>query len=196
MHVENGFWELVDKLPNIGFDIFRVASIPHGDSLVAMGTSSVINGPPIFDLSLSGEPMGDLPAVNGYLDPFGFPYKYPDFRPDEPNLTLSNYLDKQIAAGLKVTKTVELKVSTQNRGGINNIASLQTNAKATQFDATFWIETLEDSQGKVTQQLQYSQRFLIEFPIQNITNGVKATNLPGQTIVWPHINVNTLTLTA
>jgi hypothetical protein len=195
MHAENGFWELVDEIPqNMGFDIFRLASIPHGDSLEAMGNSSAYDGPPVIDTTLSGLPVGDLPALDGrtdagYTDPYLFPVKYPDFFPTSPNQTLVNYLEQQKEKhGLTVTKTVELKVSTQNNGGINNIASLTTNANATQFDATFWLETLTDSSGNITQQLQYSQRIMIAFPIK--------TSYSGQTIIWPHINVNTLTLNA
>lgn len=186
MHVENGFWELVDASANIGFDIFRLANIPHGNSLVAMGVSSVTQGPPNINPNLSGVPLGDLPTLNGYLDPFGFPLEFPDFDPSAPNQTLINYLNKQIQGGFKVTQTVELKISTQNRGGITDIASLRTNANATQFEATFWLETLEDPSGNITHQLQYSQVIFIQFPI--------SSNLSGQTIVWPHINVNTLTL--
>lgn len=192
MHAENGFWELVSEIPqNNGFDIFRLASIPHGDAVQTMGTSTVIQGPPVIDTTLSAMPLGDLPAIGGqtsagYTDPYIFPPKYPDFFPTSPNRTLVNFLAAQEKNGLKVTQTVELKVSTQNNGGINNIPSLTTNANATQFDATFWIETLEDSSGNTSMQLQYSQRIMIAFPIK--------TSYSGQTILWPHINVNTLTL--
>ncbi|MEA3046407.1 MAG: hypothetical protein QOJ53_739, partial [Sphingomonadales bacterium] len=120
--------------------------------------------------------------TDGYL----FPFKYPDFSPEFPNKTLAKYLENQEKNGLKVTSTVTLQVSTQNKGGIANIASLAANANPTQFDATYWIETLEDEKGNIFRQLQYSQRTLIEFPIQS--------DSPGQTIVWPHINVNTLSL--
>ena len=70
--------------------------------------------------------------------------------------------------------------------GVVSAASLQDNVVPTQFDATFWLETLEDGNGNVFRQLQYSQRTLIEFPI--------SSDSPGETIVWPHINVNTLTV--
>jgi hypothetical protein len=192
MHAENGFWELITELPqNMGFDIFRLGSIPHGDALEAMGNSSAYDGPPVIDTTLSAMPVGDLPAIGGktsagYTDPYIFPPKYPAFYPTSPNRTLVNYLAAQEKNGLTVTKTVELKVSTQNNGGINSIASLQTNANPTQFDATFWLETLTDSAGNITQQLQYSQRIMLSFPIK--------TGYSGQTILWPHINVNTLAL--
>lgn len=188
MHVECGFWELAGfPERNNGFDIFRIASVPHGNAVEAMGVSSVTNGRPVIDPCLSGLPVGDLPDLNGYTDPYIFPS--PGFSASTPNETLIKYLDDQEANGQTVTKTVTLHVSTRNKGGINNIASLRTNAKPTQFDATFWIETVEDaSTGESFQQLQYSQRIMIEFPIQS--------DLSGQTIVWPHINVNTLTLTS
>ena len=188
MHVECGFWELLEfSTRNAGFDIFRIASVPHGDAVEAMGNSFVTPGPPVIDTSLSGVPSGDLPPLAGYLDPFGFPFEFKDFDPASPNMTLVNYLKAQEEAGWTVTNTVTLSVSTQNKGGISNIASLQTNANPTEFDAIFWLETLEDGKGNTLQQLQYSQRIMIDFPV--------SVDMSGQTIQWPHINVNTLTLT-
>lgn len=186
MHVECGFWELAGAPErNAGFDIFRIASVPHGNAVEAMGVSSVTGGRPVIDPSLSGMPVGDLPDLNGYTDPYIFPS--PGFSASSPNETLIQYLNAQEAKGQTVTKTVTLHVSTRNKGGLSNIASLRTNANPTQFDATFWIETVEDSNtGESFQQLQYSQRIMIEFPIQS--------DLSGQTIVWPHVNVNTLIL--
>ena len=186
MHVEGGFWELTTEPGrNAGFDIFRIASVPHGNAVEAMGNSSVCEGPPDFEGDFNALPTGDLPTLSGYTDKYIGEPLYPDFSPLFPTRTLSNYLQKQIDGGLKVTKTVTLRVSTRNKGGIANIASIRTNAKATEFDATFWIETLEDGSGNVVRQLQYAQRIMIEFPIR--------IDLPGQTIAWPHVNVNTLT---
>lgn len=186
MHVECGFWELCEfPERNGGFDIFRIASVPHGNAVEAMGVSSVTDGPPAIDPGLSGLPTGDLPTLNGYTDPYIFPN--PGFSAGSPNMTLIEYLKNQEAKGQTVTKTVTLHVSTRDKGGISNISSLRTNAKPVQFDATFWIETVQDSNtGQSFQQLQYSQRILIEFPIKS--------DLAEQTIVWPHINVNTLVL--
>lgn len=191
MHVECGFWELSDPAINNGFDIFRIASVPHGNAVEVMGNSSVIPGPPTIDPTLNGVPTGDLPPVFGYTDPYGLPDKYSNFSPKAPNKTLIDYLANQQANGLTVTQTVVLAVSTQNMGGMSNIASLQPstseiNVIPTRFDATFWLETLQDGKGNTFQQLQYSQTILIDFPDKS--------GQPGQTITWPHINVNTLTL--
>jgi hypothetical protein len=191
MHVECGFWELSDPTLNGGFDIFRIASIPHGNAVEMMGNSSVIEGAPTIDPTLNGVPTGDLPSLPGYKDPYGPPFIYSNFSPETPNQTLIDYLTNQQKEGLTVTQTVILQVSTQNLGGMSNIASLQPNASQknvipTQCDATFWLETLQDAKGNTFQQLQYSQRILLDFPVQS--------DAPGQTIIWPHINVNTLTL--
>lgn len=191
MHVECGFWEVSDPTLNGGFDIFRIASVPHGNAVEVMGNSSVIAGPPTIDPTLNGVPTGDLPAIFGYKDPYGAPFKYPGFSPQSPNQTLIDYLANQQSNGLAVTQTVILEVSTQNSGGMSNIASLQpsstqTDVIPTRFDATFWLETLKDQKGNTFQQLQYSQRILLDFPVKS--------DQPGQTIVWPHINVNTLTM--
>jgi hypothetical protein len=65
-------------------------------------------------------------------------------------------------------------------GGIANIAFLAgnpaPNALAARMDAVFWIETLEEPDGKIKHQLQYSQFVLLNF------NGLS----------WPHVSVATL----
>jgi hypothetical protein len=187
MHVEGGFWELSDPTLNDGFDIFRIASVPHGNAVEAMGNSSKAAGRPNIDATLSGLPTGDIPkdVSRGYEDEYIFRTQFPEFSPVHPNAFLIKHLDDQEKQGLKVVATTTLQVSTLNKGGIANIASLQGRLTASQLDATFWIEILRDQNGNVYRQLQYSQRTLIEFPVSGDTGG--------QTIVWPHINVNTLT---
>jgi hypothetical protein len=186
MHVEAGFWETIPAADNGGLDIFRLATIPHGDALTAMGNSSTYSGTPNIDQSLSGVPTGALPQVNGYLDVYGPPFEFANYSPSFPNHYLQYVLDQQAAMGKSITATTELSISTTNQGGITNIAMVQNNTPTTQFDATWWIETVVDSAGNTTQQLQYSQRTLMSFPI--------SSDAPGTTIVWPHININTLTL--
>lgn len=183
MHVESGFWELSDPALNGGFDIFRIASVPHGNAVEAMGNSSVIAGPPDLDLTLEGLPTGPhLPL--GYSEGLYTHPEFPAFSPEFPNKTLMNYLTEEQEQGLSVISTIQLKVSTLNQGGISNIASQRGKVTPTQFDATFWLETLQDKEGNIFRQLQYSQRTLIEFPV--------SSQEPGETVVWPHINVNTL----
>jgi hypothetical protein len=66
-------------------------------------------------------------------------------------------------------------------GGTDNIAFLTgktggPNAVATRVTATFWIERVKDAQGNQFDQLQYTQRVLLNFNQLN----------------WPHITVATL----
>ena len=167
MHVEGGFWELSDPKLNDGFDIFRIASVPHGNAVEAMGNSFRTAGRPDIDPALNGLPTGALPARFGYTDAYIGRPRYPAFSPQFPNKTLIAYLDKQEQNGLTVVETVTLNVSTTNKGGISNIASMRGQVTPTRFDATFWIETLQDQKGNSYRQLQYSQRVLLEFPISS-----------------------------
>jgi hypothetical protein len=183
MHVECGFWEVPDPALNDGFDVFRLASVPHGNAVEAMGTSSVSDGPPVIDTTLSGLPTENLPGGFGYLDRYQTA-ACPGFSPHSPNEALAAFLQKQEQDGFKVTQTVTLQVSTANKGGIENIASIDSNTPTPSMDAIFWIETLVDQHGNEFQQLQYSQQVMIDFPI--------SSNKPGETIRWPHISVNTL----
>jgi hypothetical protein len=186
MHVECGFWELPEPDLNDGFDVFRLASIPHGNAVEAMGNTSVASGPPDIDMTLSGLPSGIIPpSILGYAERYRVPADAP-FDPVKPNKTLTDYLAAQEAQGFKVTKTVTVEVSTANKGGIANIASIDSNTPTPSMDSTFWIETLEGPDGQTYQQLQYSQRVMIDFPVKQ--------NKPGDTIKWPHITVNTLKL--
>lgn len=186
LHVEAGFWETIPAAANGGFDIFRLATIPHGDALTAMGNATVLAGPPVIDIDLSGLPTGNLPTTDGYTDMYGFPYHYPDFAPGSPALTLANILKQQEAAGDTITATTVLDVKTSNAGGINNIAMVSANTPTTEFDATWYVETVQPASGAPFLQLQYVQRTLMSFPVSGDTGS--------ETIVWPHIQVNTLTL--
>lgn len=182
LHVEAGFWETMPAYSNAGFGIFRLATIPHGDALTAMGNATQLSGPPTIDTSLSGLPTGNLPSTAGYTDMYGFPFKYPDFAPDSPALTLANIIAQQ-----HITATTQLDVKTTNAGGITNIAMVSANTPTTEFDATWYIETVQPPSGPPFLQLQYVQRTLMSFPV----NGDSGS----ETIIWPHIEVNTLTVT-
>jgi hypothetical protein len=186
MHAENGIWELLDGSPdNNGYNLARISTIPHGDAVMALGNSSVTNGRPNIDKTLSSLPTGNLPPIFGYADVYT-PTIVPGFTNATPNTYLTNYLDAQEKAGQVITSTTTLAVSTiDTGGGINNIPSINKNADATDFLSFHWIETVKDNKtGKTFQQLQYSQKTNIDFPIK--------TNKPGETIHWAHINVNTL----
>jgi len=184
MHVENGFWEVLDPKQNDGFNIVRLATIPHGDSLAALGTSLVTPGGPVIDTSFSALPTGGLPPIFGYTENYDGS-DIPGYNPKFPNQYLADYLNEQQKQGLTITETTTLPVRTVNSGGIVNIPSIVKNTNTPSFEATFWIETVKDEKtGKSFQQLQYTQNTVIEFPVKGTPKG--------KTIEWPHVNVNTL----
>lgn len=191
MHSESGFWELMAPSTNDGFDIFRSATIPHGNAVLVMGNaSSPTNGPPSFTKLPSALPFGDLPQSFGYTDPYSGPPILPNFEPVNPGEYLQAVLAAQEADGYQVLSTTTLSVSTSNKGGMENIPSVgdrtqsQSKVNTTEFNAIFWIETVQAPDQSTFTQLQYFQHILLTFPVK--------TGKPGQTINWPHINMNTL----
>jgi hypothetical protein len=168
--------------------IVRSASIPHGDSVLALGTASESAGPPGIQLP-SAVPDAGPEAPLGYADAWQEQIPSPcdpdvKFNPAHPNQVLKDAL-----AGLNVVETTTLSVSTDGGGGILNIPFVDANANATRFACEYWIETIEATppgggSPNLVQQLQYSQQTDIEF-LPQFGN-------PGQLIMWPHVNVNTL----
>ena len=105
----------------------------------------------------------------------------PGIRPPflkNPNLFLGDAI-----LGQNIVKTEVLIISTKTSpapsfkgGGVLNIPFLDKNAKVTQFDAIFWIETVQLPDNTEFLQLQYTQTTILNFLDIN----------------WPHISVATL----
>jgi hypothetical protein len=192
LHLETGMWlNLSDVQGGSPPDqpIVRSASIPHGDSVLALGTSSNAAGPPDIQVT-SALPDAGPKVLAGYTDDWLVPIKSPcdpkvTFKPAEPNQVLLEAI-----AGLNVVNTTTLSVSTDGGGGILNIPFVDANANATRFACDYWIETIEATPPnnggapELVQQLQYSQQTNIEF-IPQFGNA-------DELIMWPHVNVNTL----
>lgn len=95
-------------------------------------------------------------------------------------------------AGQNITEMVVIDIATiasvdsqqvpNGAGGISNIPFLGPNADASEFFATFWIETIEAASGPITQ-LQYVQTVLLNFPVLSD---------PKFDFSWPHVSVATL----
>jgi hypothetical protein len=169
--------------------IARSATIPHGDSVLALGTSSETAGPPDIPLT-SGVPDAGPKTQAGYTDAWLRAIPSPcdanvKFNPAQPNQVLRDAI-----TGLNVVRTTTLSVSTDDGGGILNIPFVDANANATRFACDYWVETIEATRANdggspdQVQQLQYSQQTNIEF-LPQFGN-------PDHLIMWPHVNVNTL----
>lgn len=177
-----------------GPDIARLATIPHGDAVLALGTSSEVAGV-VATPAVDGLPVGvphDL--ASPYLEPYrhfhdapfhgnvppGTP-GFPGFDPVEPHhlLALANQ-------DVRVRTTTVLELDTTiGSGGIHNIPFVVAQANAASMRSTFWIQELEPQGGpNPTFRLQYLQVVILDF-------FPRVDGLPGR-IGWPHISINTL----
>jgi hypothetical protein len=191
LHIEPGLWINVPSLtdPKEPAAVARLASIPHGTTILVQGITATAAGGPSF------------PAVS--LTPFNIghpnqPVDFPEqhlnqttpFRTsgvgltgitqamlDNPNSVLaSNRADVATTTRLQVSSTAGPIVG----GGTSNMAFLVgtkdgPNANAAHVAATFWLQTLQGETEPT--RLQYSQIVLLNFA----------------TLSWPHITVATLT---
>lgn len=197
IHHEPGLWlHMRDERTN-GIDIARLATIPHGDSVLALGRSRVIEAPPGKRVDVnaliprySGLPIG----VNRDLaDPYLAPYEdfndkhrkgdFPSpFNPVDPCalLLVAN-------ENVNITKLTVLGVDTRgSSGGIVNTPFVIRQANAAEMTSTFWIQEGTDENDEPLLRLQYCQVVLLDFfPRQD--------GVPGL-IRWPHVSINTLTL--
>ena len=188
IHHEPGLWmHMLNETTN-DLDIARLGSIPHGDSVLALGRSEVRKGMPEIP-EVNGLPVGvDHDLNSAYLAPYkqfhDAPFKgnvtdsgFPGFDAVRPNalLRLANQ-------GAKILKTTVLAVdSTTATAGVTNIPFIVKQANADSMKSTFWIQELDGGGLR----LQYSQVVLLDF-------FPRADGLPGR-IRWPHFSINTLT---
>lgn len=178
LHIEPGIWLSVPATtaPQAEASVVRLATVPHGNSLLAQGRGFTVQGGPQIDpvssspTKVDGEPITEL----GYLDPFlnaNLPEGIPEGAVANPNLVLTEAIK-----GQSISETVVLIISTEPSGGIENIPFLVENANAISMNAIFWIETVQLEGGGTLLQLQYTQTVILQFDEIN----------------WPHISVGTL----
>lgn len=192
LHLENGMWLYTHdrQAPPGSPTIVRQAAIPHGNSLLALGSSRLTEGAPVIHklpTRFVGTPVS---ARLGYDEPYRNP---PPPVPGQPpfNIEDANEVLREAIKGQTISDTLTLSVSTQQHGGggIVNIPFIKQNANPTSFHATFWIETVKNPEtGEPFDQLQYSQQTNLAF----IKCGRDCSKEGDGLVVWPHVNVNTL----
>jgi hypothetical protein len=153
--------------PAEGTTLARMASIPHGTTIVAQGTSSTLSGKPTIP-AVDITPFLTLPPNTkiAFASRTAATKNTPRIPQDltsliaagtitqamltDPNTVLRNHIASQ-----KIISTTEISISTSPAtalfgGGTDNIAFLLGNAAATapnaqtlKMTATFWIETVE-----------------------------------------------------
>jgi len=201
IHHEPGLFLHMKNEVTGDLDVARLATIPHGDSVLALGTSDILAGlqaiPPIIGL-----PDGVSQNLNA--NPYLLPYKtfhdspfmgtvvgvpgFPGFDPTNPTnlLTLANKKpDGSDIDDVKET-TVLTFDSTHPTGGISNIPFVVAQANASTMKSTFWIQEMKakDAYSEPTFRLQYAQIVMLDF-------FPRRDGFPGR-IRWPHVSINTL----
>lgn len=196
IHHEPGLWLHMTNQLTAGIDIARLATIPHGNSLLALGRSAVVDGPSQIG-PLNGLPVGVGQDFEN--NPYLGPYKhfidnlffgtvppctpgFPGFHPLDMNAIL-NFANQ----GVDIVRTTVLEVDTTlEDAGIVNIPFVVRQVNAASMKSTFWIQELaeKDEQGRPKLRLQYSQVVILDF-------FPRRDGHPGL-IGWPHVSINTL----
>ena len=192
-----------DEVTEVTLDVARLASIPHGNSVLALGRSELHVGMPEIP-PLSGLPSGRFenvhtPDYDFKSDPYLEPYKhyidnpfmgnvpggqgFPGFSPADMNEIL-----RFANRGVTIVRTTTLTVdSTRKAGGIRNAPFSVREAEPVSMKSTFWIQELDerDDAGNPRLRLQYSQVVMLNF------FRPREDEFPGLA-VWPHISIATL----
>lgn len=203
IHHEPGlFLNMTNRTTN-GFDIARLGTIPHGNAVLALGRSNVVDDIDLSGLRMSGLPIGlgvgirvdedPDPARPSYLDPYrhyhNHPFKgvvtdadFPGFEPVDPVNLL-----RLAAADLDIKRTTVLDLDTTTEtAGIVNIPFIVDQADATEMRSMFWIHELHET-GDADEPrlvLQYAQIVMLDF-------FGRRDGGPGR-IKWPHVSINTM----
>jgi hypothetical protein len=190
IHFEPGLWMAVPSTtdPAEGPTLVRMASIPHGTTVVAQGRSFPVTGKPdiaAVDITpfQTGKPGSKIPfpsqtAAN--KDTARIPQDLTSFAAagtitqamlTDPATVLRNHIASQTIASTQVIVVSTDPASPLFGGGTDNIAFLLAepaatapNANAVTMDAVFWIETVE---------------FTIEVPV--FEPGQPPLTIPGET---------------
>ena len=187
IHHEPGLWLHMTNETTNGLDIARLGTIPHGDSVLALGQSDISDGAPRIP-NVDGLPIGGPRDLN---NPYLAPYKHFNdnpfqgvFNPVEPHklLELANQ-------GVNIARTTKLEVDTAvESGGVVNIPFIVKQANAADMKSTFWIQELSenDDNGNPKLRLQYLQIVILDFFSPRLGDGH-----PGP-VRWPHVSINTM----
>ena len=187
IHHEPGLWLFMINQAEPHCNISRLGTIPHGDSLLALGAGALSVAPPEIP-AINGLPIGVNQALtNPYLAPYAHFHANPFqglFDPTEPHKLLVGAIPGT------VKRTTKLEVSTRvETGGIVNTPFIVRQANAAEMISTFSICELEETDACKSA------------PVHAISADRAARllsrrdGLPGP-IRWPHVSINTMEKTA
>jgi hypothetical protein len=191
-----------DEVTELELDVARLASIPHGNSVLAVGRSEVHDGMPDIP-PVSGLPSGRFedvrtPDYDFRSDPYLEPYNHYINNPFMGNVTFPGFPGFSPAdmndilrfanQGVDIVRTTTLTVdSTRKSAGIRNAPFSTREAESVSMKSTFWIQELaeRDEAGHPKLRLQYSQVVMLHF------FRPREDEFP-ERVVWPHISIATL----
>lgn len=199
LHIEPGIWAHVPPTtdPSVPSTVVRMASIPHGTTILAQGKFlTAQGGPQIAENNIipfePGKNVLSFAEAEGIFTELNLEVAS-DFRQasagvSEAMVENPNSVLVKAIQGQNIKSTTVLIISTKHEpvpgGGTSNTAFLEAatnppggNATAVEVDAIFWIETVADPNGGPdTLQLQYTQTVQLVF----------------NKLTWPHVSVATL----
>lgn len=163
---------------NPSTSIVKQVSVPHGNSILAIGDSIVTQGD-----SLSIPEVSTLPTGMGVNPGFYMPFNSTGPADSNnstnlmvnPNHILNVHNENLKSSGVNIVETTAFTVSTKNPGGaVTNINFEAKRAHVVNFNTTFWLSKLSNG----SKQLQYSQTIEMTLMQNNVT--------------YYHIDANTL----
>lgn len=205
IHHEPGFFLHMKEQTVQDFTIARLATIPHGNAVNAIGKFVEFDGPPTipdlsalpegasnFDVEDVVKPDFPVKSEQGYLEPYrhfidhpflgAVPPPFPGFEPLNVNNLLKLGLKDEEK---KILRTTELVLDTDvMQGGIRNIPFIEQQADASLMRSTFWIMELDEEGpfGEPRLLLAYSQLIFLDFFQRR--DGREGL------IRWPHVSIN------
>lgn len=176
IHAETGLFLYLQNGADQNANIARLATIPHGNAVLALGSASTQN------TNIGNDFIPDISAIPFPEPGFDYDQQYQQNTPpifeNFNKINPNNFLQKTISSQ-SFTALTTINMSTANNGGgILNVPFVTQNTNATNMTASFWIETLSDG----SLQLQYSQNITLQFPPTG----------NAMMVSWPHITINTL----
>jgi hypothetical protein len=209
IHFEPGLWAYVPGTTDTASQstVNRMASIPHGNALLAEGLATTISTPDIQPINIEPFPIGDptqqlgnppfidLDLTNAPLISRNDPLPAGSVDPtvalqdlvDNPNALLTEELTHlEHDLGLSVVETTKLAIATtpdagaHTGGGIESIPFLNATSSADipSMSATFWISELKSTSP-------HAKRMLLLQYSQTVL-------LNFATLSWPHVTVANL----
>lgn len=197
LHIEPGMWLNIPATtaPVAEASIARLGTIPHGNAFCTIGFAQDAEFdriPGIPPANVIPFPIGGTPPPPGSENPYSeynlaiptamrsqpLPPEITQALINDPNQMLRDTLDTQVNHEGKVINWItRLITKTADSKSIGNIPFITANADTLEFDSVFAIESITDSCGDESLQLQYSQTSLINF----------------RGMSYPHVAVGTLT---